>query len=120
MTRVAIVPVQAEGGAVPYRALAGDKQSEGGTAGQALDALAAQLPPDESGTLIVVQSPRPDRFFGAAQVERLSTLMGRWRSARDRGEGLPSSEQAELEALIDAELRASGERAAALAAEIGR
>ena len=120
MTRVAILPVQTEGGGVFYRALAGDKQSEGRTAGQALDALTAQLAAEDAGTLIVVQSPRPDRFFGAEQIRRLTDLMEKWRAARDRGEALCSEEQAELDSLIETELRASGERAAALAAEIGR
>lgn len=120
MTRVAIAPVPGEGGSVVYRALAGDKQSQGETAGQALDALTVQLCPDDTGTLIVVQDPRPDRFFSAAHLARLTVLMDRWRTARDGGQSLPIDEQLELESLIEAELRASGERAAALAAEVGR
>lgn len=67
----------------------------------------------------MTQSLRPDRFFGAAQQQRLADRMGRWRAARDRGESLPAHEQAELEALVRAELRALADRCAALADEVG-
>lgn len=120
MTKVAILPVRDERGALSYHAVAGDKQSQGQTAGQALDALTAQLPPEDAETLIVVQGRRPDRFFSDDQISRLSALMDQWRMARDGGATLPAAEQAELERLIEAEVRAAGERAAALAAEIGR
>jgi hypothetical protein len=42
MTTVAIVPISVNG-EKSYRAIAGDKHSVGKTAGQALDALTAQL-----------------------------------------------------------------------------
>jgi hypothetical protein len=120
MTMVAIVPVRGRSGEVAFRAVAGDKQSQGKTAGEALDALTAQLPADESGALIIVQSPYPDSFFGAAQQQRLTALMDLWRAARDRDEALPPVEQAELDSLVEAELRAAGERAVALADEAKR
>jgi hypothetical protein len=85
-----------------------------------LDALTAQLSADEASTLIIVQHLRPDRFFTAAQQQRLDTLMARWRTARDQGATLPPDEQTELEALIDAELQASADRAATLADALGR
>jgi hypothetical protein len=90
------------------------KQSSGATAGAALDALTAQLSPDETSTLVIVQSLRPDQFFTAAQQQRLEQLMARWRTARDQNTHLPVPEQAELEALIEAELHAATQRAAAL------
>jgi hypothetical protein len=37
MIRVAILPVPTERGDISYRAVAGDKQSQGKTAGEALD-----------------------------------------------------------------------------------
>ena len=120
MTRVAILPIPTEQGDVSYCAMAGDKQTQGKTAGEALDALTAQLPEDEAGTLIIFQSWRPDRFFGASQQQRLAELMEHWRMARDMGDSLEPDEQSELEALVDAELRASADRAAALANELGR
>ncbi len=43
MTPVAIVPISNTNGETSYRAIAGDKYSVGKTAGQALDALTAQL-----------------------------------------------------------------------------
>ncbi|MEW5987049.1 MAG: hypothetical protein AB1791_10485 [Chloroflexota bacterium] len=104
-----------ESNGVSYHAVANGKQSYGKTAGEALDALTAQLSADEASVLITVQSLRPDRFFNATQQQRLESLMSRWRTARDLGEVLPAEDQAELEALVEAELRASAERAAALA-----
>ena len=120
MTKIAILPIPAELGAFSYRAIAGEKHAQGKTAGEALDALTAQLPADEASTLVIVQHLRPDRFFTAAQQQRLDTLMARWRTARDQGATLPADEQTELEALIEAELQASAARAATLADALGR
>jgi type IV pilus biogenesis protein CpaD/CtpE len=119
MTKVAILPVTTDQGGMSYRAIAGAKQSSGATAGAALDALTAQLPVDETSTLVIVQSLRPDQFFTAAQQQRLDQLMARWRTARDQSVVLPAHEQAELEALIGAELQAASQRAAVLADEVG-
>ena len=120
MTKVAILPETTDGGGISYRAIAGDRQSCGKTAGQALDALTAQLLEDEAGTLIIVQSRQPDRFFTAEQQQRLSELMVRWRDNRDCGETLPTKEQTELDALVEAELQASADRAASLLQELTR
>jgi len=120
MTRVAILPVPTATGDIAYRAVAGDKSSQGKTAGEALDALTVQLPEDETGTLVIVQSLRPDRFFDADQQQRLAELMERWRAARDAGTTLPAAEQAELEALIEEEVRASAKRTAALLQELAQ
>ena len=59
-----------------------------------------------------------DAFFTAEQQERLQQLMSRWREARDSGNALPPEEQAELDGLVEAELRASAARAAALRREL--
>jgi type IV pilus biogenesis protein CpaD/CtpE len=120
MTKVAILAIPTEHGDLSYRAIAGEKHAHGKTAGEALDALTAQLSADEASTLIIIQSLHPDRFFTAAQQQRLDALMARWRSMRDQGVSLPADEQAELEALIAAELQASAARAAALADALGR
>ena len=119
MTKVAIVPIPIEVG-ISYQAVAGDKYSQGATAGEALDGLTAQLSKDEAGTLIIVQSGRPDQFFDAAQQQRLADLMVRWRAARERGQPLAADEQRELQALIEAELRGSAARASGLAYQLGR
>jgi len=74
----------------------------------------------EIDTLIIVQSLRSDRLFNAEQQKRLAALMERWRVARDRGETLPVTEQSELETLVQAELRAAGDRAAVLGDELSR
>jgi hypothetical protein len=47
-------------------------------------------------------------------------LIAGWRAARDAGTSLAPAQQAELEALVDAEVLAAGKRAAALGAAIGR
>jgi hypothetical protein len=118
MTKVAILPEPTETGAVTYRAIAGARQSVGKSAGEALDALSGTLPPEESGTLVIVQHFRPDRFFTAQQQERLKALMTRWHAARDGGASLAAAEQAELDALIEIEVRAATERAAAMLREV--
>ncbi|HEY7153713.1 MAG TPA: hypothetical protein VH575_07120 [Gemmataceae bacterium] len=114
MTTITIVPEPHAMRETTWRAVAGPRQSVGKTAGEALDALTAQLNPDETGTLLVVQAMRPDPFFTAEQQQRLGELMERWRTARDTGMLLPSKEQAELDALIAAELAAATQRAASL------
>ncbi len=114
MTIIAIVPESPSGSPTSFRAIAGHVQSVGRTAGEALDALTAQLNESERGTLLVVQHQRPDAFFSATQQQRLRELMDRWRAARDSGGTLSTEEQAELEALAEAETRAATARAAAL------
>ena len=99
MTKVAILPEVSEQGERVYRAIARGHQSLAKTAGAALDALTAQLPAEEAGILVVVQSQQPDELFTARQQERLRELMARWRAARDAGASFAPAEQAELEAL---------------------
>lgn len=120
MTKIAIVPEPADSGPVTYRAIAGRQQSVGKTAGEALDALTAALKCEDSTTLVIVQHQQPDRFFTPEQQARLQELMRRWRQARDGGAALTSEEQRELDELVDAEVRAAGERAGALLRELGQ
>jgi len=35
--------------------------------------------------MLLIQSVGPDRFFGAAQQQRLAELMARWHNANDQG-----------------------------------
>jgi hypothetical protein len=114
MTTIAILPDNPGGSPPSFRAIAGHFQSVGRTAGEALDALTAQLDETDNGTLVVVQQLRPDRFFSANQQQRLGELMSRWRVARDNRATLPAEEQAELNALVKAETHATAARAAAL------
>lgn len=112
MSTISILPaIAAQDG---YRAVSGQAQSLGKTPGQALDSLTELLDQDEYGTLVVIQRLRPDRFFTAEQQQRLSDLMTRWRAARDSGGPWSPEEQAELDALVEAEVQGAGERAAAL------
>ncbi len=114
MTRVEILPVPTMAGDTAYHALAGDKQSHGKTAGAALDALTAQLQEDEGGTLVIVQHHRPDALSSEAKQRRLAELMTQWRGLRDSEAALPAAEQAELNTLVEEEVRASAERTADL------
>jgi hypothetical protein len=114
MTTIAILPENPGSASTTYLAIAGKLHSVGKTPGEALDAVTEQLDEAQRGTLVVVQKLCPDAFFSAEQRKRLEELMGRWRAARDAGEELAPLDQAELEALINAELQASAKRAAAL------
>jgi hypothetical protein len=96
-----------------YRAVAGDKQSTGRTAGEALDALTSQLEGGDEAALVILRIRRADEFFGAAQQERLGELM------RLREVGSLSTEEArELETLVEMELDGARRRAGALLQEL--
>lgn len=118
MTKVTIVAEELDTPNPRFRASADHKESVGSTPGAALDALTAQLDPAETGTLIVVQNFEGDKFFTHAQQHRLEELLVKWREARDSGKTLASEEQAELEALVDAELDGSARRASAISSEL--
>jgi hypothetical protein len=118
MTTIAIVPDNPQGSPESFRAIAGDVQSSGATVGQALDAVRAQLNGPEQTTLIVLQPMQPDHLFTAEQQQRLAELLTRWRTARDTGTSLPPQEQAELDSLVEAELRAATVRSADLVRQL--
>ena len=84
-----------------------------------MDALTVLLESEpESAHVVIVQSQRPDRFFGAAEQARLTVLMQRFHDAQAGKEALSKAERAELEGLIEVELEASGKRVQALAAAL--
>lgn len=101
MTTITILPEKSDS----YRAVAGDKESTGRTAGEALDALTSQLEDEESGTLVIVQNYKPDQFFNAAQQERLTELM-----QLHKADKLSPEEENELESLVEAELNGAQQR----------
>jgi len=70
--------------------------------------------------LKIVQRYQADYYFSEAQQQRMADLMARWRAARDAGGRLSAEEQAELESLVIAESRASGQRAEDVANGLGR
>jgi len=109
MTTITITPERTD----TYRAITGDKESTGRTAGEALDALASQLSEDESGTLVIVQNRKADRFFNATQQARLTELMQQREDAK-----LSPEEERELENLIEAELDGARERTETLLREL--
>jgi phenylpyruvate tautomerase PptA (4-oxalocrotonate tautomerase family) len=114
MTTITVLPADPQRDTSGYRAVAGDQQETGATVGQALDALTARTGPPHDTTLVVVQPMQPDHYFTADQQRRMAELLTRWRAARDAGLAMAPAEQAELEELVRAEVRAAGERAAAL------
>lgn len=118
MTTVAILPVFNANGEKSYRAIAGDRQSFGITAGQALDSLTTLLGEINFSALLIIQNFNPHEFFTAEQQKRLSELMNLWRAARDRGQTLPPKQQAELESLVEAELKAATVRTSALVQQL--
>jgi hypothetical protein len=120
MTTISILPIATDEGATMYVAVApGRRQSVGRSAGEALDLITSQFGGDELSTLVVIQHYRPDRFFSASQQRRLEELMRQWRTARDAGTTLTANARIELEALVQAEVQAAADRAAALADELG-
>ena len=113
MATITVIPDDPRS-ATPYRAVAGDTYATGPTVGQALDGLRSKLGEPTGTTLVIVQSMTPDTLFTAEQRDRLAALMDRWSAARDAGLELASEEKLELNALVDGEVRAAGERAAQL------
>jgi hypothetical protein len=76
-----------------------------------------------SNETAVVEDPtlpdgaRPDEFFTADQIRRLTELMAKWRLARDHGGPWSDAEDQELHALINDEILATIPRARKLRAE---
>ena len=98
MTAVAIVREREEAdgeGEACYRATTpdGGAQAVGRTAGQALDALTAKLADGDSGTLIIIQRMRPDRFFTQQQIDRLGDLTRRAQDGALTAEEVAAAQQ---------------------------
>jgi hypothetical protein len=118
MTSISILPITDETGNQHYRASAGETHSTGQTAGEALDAIVAQIGQLGQEFFLLTPNFQPDglqpvvdhRFFTAQQQQRLTTLMQEWRNALDQEQHL----KLELDALVEAELLASTDRLIAL------
>jgi hypothetical protein len=118
MTKVTIATEDPHSANTRFRAAVRGLETVGRTPGAALDALAEQLDENEGNTLIVVQGMRPDEFFTARQQQRLAELLAQRRTALDDGRQLTPAEEAELEALVAAELDGAAGRAAAMVSEL--
>ena len=83
MQTIAIVP-ELSSDPPTYRAICGDHQVTGQTAGQALDRLEAELTTESTTgeTLVILQRFRPDDLFTAAQQQRLRELMDQFPQTR--------------------------------------
>jgi hypothetical protein len=101
MTTITILP-----GEKNFRAVAGKKESVGRTIGEAIDGLNAQLDENETGTLLVIQKQRADKFFGERQQKRLVELM-----SKKENQTLSAEEKSELRQLIAEELIGARRRA---------
>jgi len=108
-----------QAGRTRYRARWGNRQVAAETPGQALDAIYEMGGQGDEGrtTVILLHRCGPDRFFSEREQTRLGELMSAFDDSHQGGALLSAAEETELEAMVEAELRASAERAAALAAE---
>lgn len=113
MAAVSIQLEKSEADQPRFCAIAGKHQSFGRTAGEALDALNAQLGETESGSLVIVQQMQSDLYFPETQYLRMRELL-------DRSASLTGAEREELEELVKDEFIASAKRTEALAAALGR
>lgn len=86
-----------------FVARSGKFHAVGRTMGEALDALTSQWTEVTETVPVIIQHFGPDRYFTQAQYDRMQEL-------RARIQVLTAEEQAELEALIDAELDATVSR----------
>ena len=100
MSSVTIRPEKDNVDGASYRAVSGNRQSIGRTAGEALDSLIDQENGSVDSSAIFVQRMIPDSFFTREQIERMQELLARCDSRSP-------AENAELDALIDAELDAT-------------
>ncbi|HVF43366.1 MAG TPA: hypothetical protein VM936_10170, partial [Pyrinomonadaceae bacterium] len=110
MNTISILPESDDESPATFRAFTKDLGATGRTPGEALDALTSQLGAESGGAAVIVQTFSPDKYFSSGQRVRLSSLMGRWRAAREAGDPLPPSEQDDLESLVDEELLGATER----------
>jgi hypothetical protein len=118
MTTIAILPESSRANRLTWRAVAGEKEAIGSTAGEALDAMTGLLSDDENSALVIIQRLRPDTFFTSEQRRRLEELMANWKAARDEGGEFGSNEQSELETLVEAELEGAKRRAETILHEL--
>lgn len=117
MTTILILQEQPQQGKLRYKAVFGRHHAVGATPGAALDALEHDLPAD-SGTVVILQRFKPDRYFDDLQQARLTDLMARLQVSRLQGRDLAPHEMAELEVLIERELRATALRSEDIAGQI--
>ncbi len=102
-----------------YRAVHGQQQAEGETAGQALDSLEKMLTTsgESSNSLVILQRFQPDALFPETAQMRLQALMSRFHDAINQDTELTAEERTELEQLIDAEWIAAIARTATILAQ---
>ena len=75
MSAITIHREETKGSPRQFRAIAGRRQSVGRTAGEALDALNAEIGEDESASIVFVQQMASDPFFSEEQHLRMQDLL---------------------------------------------
>jgi hypothetical protein len=120
MESIVIYPVALDDGSQRFHAVAGDVHSEGDTAGQALDGFLDERESRVTATVVILPQFGPDKFFSAAQHARREQLMAKLRAKPETGIDLSASERAELEYLVDAEVRAAAARSAEMLKDLGK
>ena len=79
MTTISIIPENTSVGEILWRAIAGDKESVGKSAGEALDALISQFSEDEGSAMIVIRRWQPDR----SSQELIDEVNETWEEFKD-------------------------------------
>ncbi len=101
-----------------FYAITRGHNTTGPSAGDALNALLADLAPGEIPERIVIGRIGDDEFYDAVRVERLEQLTERLAEERRGGLSLTGSERAELERLVEEEEEAVVRRSEAIAADL--
>lgn len=114
MTTVTIAHEPANGMESRFRASSLGREAVGRTAGQALDALTADLDLTANGSTVIIIDARADEFFTADQQRRMMELKLRHRAALDGGPPMPPAELAELQDLALTETEGAGLRTEAI------
>lgn len=113
---------QESGRRTGYRAIQGQQQAEGKTAGQALDSLEKILTTSGKSTnsLVILQRFQPDTLFPETEQIRLQELMAQFHDAINQDTELSDKDRTQLEQLIDAEWIAAIARTANILAQMNQ
>lgn len=105
-----------------YRAVRGQQQAEGETAGQALDSLEKMLSStgEAVNSLVILQRFQPDTLFPETEQHRLQELMIHFHEAINQDTELSTEDRTELEQLVDTEWIAAIARTSSILAQTNK
>ena len=101
-----VIVIQQKGATLGYEARRDGSHGEGSTLGAALDRLFAQTG-EPSEAILLIPQDRPDSYFSQRDIDRLQALQANLFK-------LTAEEEAEREALVAKEFRATIQRTALL------